>query len=288
MSFSTNIGIFGGDKRQVYITEFLVKQGYNIFTYQIGELVKCEKYTELQSLNELFDKCSVLIGPIPLIKKSLSDKSINEYSVSNITGLLKKGHFLIGGVIPYDLTEYCTNNEIPYFDFMKSEKITILNAIATAEGAIIEAIQNSEINLHDSNCLVLGYGRCAKVLAKKLKGLDARVTVAARSEEALAYAETDGLKPVLLSEISESLATYNFIFNTIPCLILDKNCLELVKQDVLIIDIASSPGGTDFDYASKRNLNAKLCLGIPGKVAPKESAEILVKEISKILKERND
>jgi dipicolinate synthase subunit A len=54
---------------------------------------------------------------------------------------------------------------------MKDEKIVILNAIATAEGTIMEAIRSSDQNLHGSNCIELGYGRCAKVLAQKLKAL---------------------------------------------------------------------------------------------------------------------
>ena len=60
---------------------------------------------------------------------------------------------------------------------MKMDDVAIYNAIATAEGAIMEAIKMQPINLHKSRCLVLGYGRCAKVLAAKLKGMDAQVTV---------------------------------------------------------------------------------------------------------------
>jgi dipicolinate synthase subunit A len=171
---------------------------------------------------------------------------------------------------------------------MESEKITILNAIATAEGTIMEAIQNSDINLHGSNCLVLGFGRCAKVLAGKLKAMDAIVTVAARSEEALAFAEAAGHKTLLLSDIKPLLPSYQFIFNTIPSLVLDKSCLELVNRNVTIIDIASAPGGVDFEYAMQQSLNAKLCLGLPGKVAPNTSADILVTEIIALMKERSD
>lgn len=290
MSTNPNIGIFGGDKRQVYIAKALISQGYIVYTYQIPESIQSEKCTEVHSLSEIFNKCEILIGPTPLIKNvvTAASKSDSESIGSNFADILKKNHFLIGGMIPLDLTEFCTNKKIPYYDLMKNEKIAILNAIATAEGTIMEAIQVSEINLHNSNCLVLGYGRCAKVLAEKLGGIGAKVAVAARSEEALAYAEASGLQSVCLSDIKDILSNYDFIFNTIPSLILDKSCLDVVKQDVVIIDIASSPGGVDYDYANKRKLNAKLCLGLPGKVAPKTSANILVNEITKLLKERCD
>lgn len=284
MIANSHIGIFGGDKRQVYLAKALIDKGYHVYTYQIAESIQHEKCTQLNSLNEIFNKCSVLIGPIPLTKNVMPAELIS----SHFTSLLKKGHFLIGGMIPLALTDICDNKKISYYDLMKDEKITILNAIATAEGTIMEAIQASKINLHHSNCLVLGYGRCAKALAGKLRGMDANVCVGARSKEALAYAEAAGFRAINLSDIKNFLPSYDFIFNTIPSLILDKNCLELVKQDVTIIDIASAPGGVDYEYAAQRNLNAKLCLGLPGKVSPKTSADILLNEITKLLKERSD
>ncbi len=290
MSKSSDIGIFGGDQRQVYMASALLKKGYRIFTYRIAEPIKHDNCIPLHSLKELFDKCSTLIGPIPLTRDlvSAASASTQELTASNLAHLLTKDHFLIGGIIPSALTGICTNKGIPYYDLMKNEKITILNAIATAEGTIMEAIQYSNRNLHGSNCLVLGYGRCAKVLALKLKGMDAKVTIAARSEEALAYAQATGLEAISLSDMQPLLSHYDFIFNTIPALILNRDCLDHVRPEVTIIDIASAPGGVDYEYAMQKELKAKLCLGLPGKVAPKASADILVNEIVTLIKERSD
>ncbi len=290
MSQGSDIGIFGGDQRQVYMAKEFLKKGYRVFTYRIAESVEHENCIALHSLNELFEKCNLLIGPIPLTRDlvSVASTKASELTTSNLANLITKDHFLIGGIIPSALAGVCTNKGIPYYDLMKNEKITILNAIATAEGAIMEAIQLSDQNLHRSNCLVLGYGRCAKVLAAKLKGMDAKVTIAARSEDARAYAEAAGLQAIPLSDIKKSLSVYDFIFNTIPALILDQSCLDHANSNVAIIDIASAPGGVDYEYAMQKKLKAKLCLGLPGKVAPKTSADILVKEIITLMKERSD
>lgn len=278
MSKRSVIGIFGGDQRQAYMAKAFLQMGYHVYSYKIAASIQDINCTELHSLSELFHICNLLVGPIPLTNHS-------EFTASNLANLLTKDHFLIGGVIPSDLTEICNNKDILYYDLMKNEKVAILNSIATAEGTIMEAIQTSEINLHGSNCLVLGYGRCAKVLAQKLTGMHAKVTVSARSEDALVFAEASGLQTIHLSDIKVLLSTYDFIFNTIPTLILDKGCLALVKQNVTIIDIASAPGGIDYEYALQKNLKAKLCLGLPGKVAPKTSADILVNEIITLMKE---
>lgn len=290
MSKHFNLGIFGGDQRQVYMAEAFLNMGYRVFTYKIKEPVVHENCVTLQTPEELFEQCNVLIGPIPLTRDlvTIASASTMDLNTSKLTNNLTKDHILIGGIIPDSLTDYCAVKGIPFFDLMKDEKITILNAIATAEGAIMEAIKDSNINLHGSKSLVLGYGRCGKVLADKLKGLDAKVIVAARSEDSLAYAEAAGLQTISLKNIKSILPSCHFIFNTIPALILNQDLLSVVKQDVTIIDIASAPGGVDFEYAMNHNITAKLCLGIPGKVSPRTSAEILVTKIDAFMKERSD
>ncbi len=282
MSLTLDMVVFGGDKRQIYVAKSLAEKGYSVGTYRLSEAVPTKNCTELHALDEIFDRCGVLIGPIPFIKNLLPVEQL----IPAFERRLTKRHLLTGGVIPPALMQFCAQNEIACHDFMRSERVAILNAIATAEGAVFEAIEASSINLHGSNCLVLGYGRCGKILAEKLKGLSAKVTVAARSEEALAFAEASGLRPVRLSAFKDRLPDYDFIFNTVPALILDDDCLALLKAETVIIDIASAPGGVDYDAATKRQRNAKLCLGLPGKVAPKASADILVDEIMMILEKR--
>ncbi len=290
MSHQFNLGIFGGDMRQVYMAEAFLSMGYPVFTYKTIEPIIHENCTTVNNPDDLFDQCKVLIGPIPLTRDHVSVASADslELNTSKLTKHLTKDHILIGGIIPSPIVDLCAQKGIPFFDLMKDEKITILNAIATAEGTIMEAIKNSYINLHGSRCLVLGYGRCAKVLAAKLKAMDAEVIIAARSEDALAYAEAAGHRTILLSSIEDIIPSCQFIFNTIPAMVLDKKCLSCVSKNVTIIDIASAPGGVDFEYALNHNINAKLCLGLPGKVSPRSSADILVTKIDAFMKERSD
>ena len=308
-----DIGIFGGDLRQVYMTMSFLSKGYRVATYNIYEaiegiksrvsnspsldkihlqassLVTDSNYSAVNTLNELFESCTVLIGPIPLSRDQLTitakNKIASDMTIAHIAYLLKEHHILIGGDIPPPLTELCNSKNINYYDLIKDDKIAILNAIATAEGTIMEAIQSSDRNLHGSNCLVLGYGRCAKVLAHKLKALESYVTITARRREQLAEAEAYGLQTISLSDLKQSLHSFHFIINTIPALILDKECLALVDPQTTLIDISSAPGGIDFNYAKERNLKAKLCLGLPGIVSPKTTSDILVKEIVAKIKE---
>ena len=45
----------------------------------------------------------------------------------------------------------------------------------------------TDITIHGSNVLVLGYGRIGKSLSRMLKGIGAKVTVEARKEEDLSW-----------------------------------------------------------------------------------------------------
>lgn len=286
-----NFGIFGGDLRQVYMAETFIQMGYKTTVYGLSEIVKKENCYITSSLEELFKLSNVLIGPIPMSRDKTNitaNTAFFDLTINNIVSLLESHYTLMGGNIPSSITDICATKKISYFDYIKSDKIAVKNGIATAEGTIMEAIKSSDINLHHSNCLVLGYGRCAKILAQKLQGLNAFVTVAARSEDALAYAQASGHGTILLTNMKDHISSFDYIFNTIPYRILDSDILRLVNSHVTIVDIASSPGGVDYEYTKNHNINAGLFLGIPGKVAPRSSANILVTETLRYLKERSD
>lgn len=280
--------MFGGDQRIVYVARFLLDLGYNISTFDLSDIITHPNCYKALSYRELLNKSSILIGPIPFSKDKKNIFSCNKkdiISINEILELLNSDHILIAGSIPKIASNYCDDNSIKCIDLIQNENIAILNAIATAEGTIMKAISSSDINLHSSKCLIIGYGRCGKILANKLKALDAIVNISARSDEALAYAYSFGFKTIPMNDAFQEIHEYDFIFNTVPALILDKDALDRIKHNCTIIDIASSPGGVDFDYANKIKLNTKLCLGLPGKVAPKTSAKIIVNEIKNILTE---
>ena len=70
-----------------------------------------------------------------------------------------------------------------------------------------------------------------------------------------------------------------------PHTILTEERLKYVKQDCLLIDLASNPGGIDKKVAKERNLKLVSTLALPGKVAPTTKAEFLKDTIFNVLKE---
>ena len=272
------IGILGGDFRYKFLYEILSQENYLVYIYE-------NKYIEdkdnIKSLDEFFNRIDVLVGSIPFSKDnkiSFNDKSIN---IDEFIKKLKTYNIktLFAGAIEKNIIKKLNDNNIKTFDFFEDNYIAILNAIPTAEGAIQTAMENSFKTLFNSNSLVLGYGRCGKILSNMLKGIGANVDVSYRKEEDLSYIKSYGLSPINLYKIKDSIKKYDFIFNTIPYEILSKEILTNVNKDVVIIDLASAPGGVDYSYARELNIKAIYCPSLPGRVAPYTAANILKDKI---------
>jgi dipicolinate synthase subunit A len=285
-----DFAIIGGDKRQIFMADEFIARKYSVITYGLPDSVLDPSCKVADSLEDAVTSSQIILTPIPVSKdgkKIIAQNPKSDLTLKQLIHFLTAGQKLFGGCLMQDLIKSCENKNVYYLDFMEQEEIILFNTIATAEGTIAEAILNSNTNLHGSSCLILGFGRCGRTLAEKLKGLCQKVDIAARSSLALAAANASSFGTVFLSELSEKIGLYDYIFNTIPSLIITKELLLKTKPNVVIIDIASAPGGVDFTASEELHRNAKLCLGLPGKYAPKASADFLVNYLLTLL-ERSD
>lgn len=263
-SITENIGIIQGDLRQEYLHRLLEEK----------HLPVCRiRYPE----KSVFDACSIIIAPIPFTKDQKTLFNHPEVSVDKFLSFLHPGQTVFGTNLPQKVREYCHKHSVLWTDFMENEELAGKNAVATAEGAICEAVTASPVNLEGSLCLLSGYGRCGRVIAAKLKALGAKITVLEADPQKQSLAKKEGFPCVQSHALNHFMENHPvlFIFNTAPCPVFGREILEKTRPDITIIDIASAPGGTDFDYCKKTGRMARLCPGLPGKYAPKSSAEIL-------------
>ena len=80
----------------------------------------------------------------------------------------------------------------------------------------------------------------------------------ARKEKDLAWIKALGYNDIPIELLNENLCQMRIIFNTIPYQILNKDRLIYLKNDSVIIDLASKPYGVDFEACKKLNINAIL------------------------------
>ena len=167
-------------------------------------------------------------------------------------------------------------------DYYLDENFQMQNAVATAEGALQVAMENTDITINRSECVVLGYGRIAKLLSAMLKNMGARVTVCARNPKDLSMAKAFGFETMHINKL-ENMGRFDVVFNTVPQNIINEKLVGTTKKEVLLIELASKPYGIDVEAAEKLNRKIIVASGLPGKVAPKTAGVILCDVILDIL-----
>lgn len=275
------VSLIGGDLRQLTVAKLMKKDGYDTILYGFDDEDCAEDISSVYSAD-------AVILPIPV---SFDGKHINapfskrKITIEEIVEGINPAAMVFGGQIKPELSAALEKRCIKYSDYLKREELAIRNAIPTAEGAIEIAISETPFTLHGSRCLVTGYGRIGKILSKMLCGLGAHVSVEARKYADLALIEGHGCRAMSLRELSHHVNEFDVIFNTVPSLLFDKKLLEQVRKDTLIIDLASRPGGVDFDEAARIGVKVIWALSLPGKVAPITSGIIIKDTIINVLNE---
>lgn len=234
----SSVGIIGEDGRMDYLAAMFYDAGYEVYRDDM------EAYG-----------ADVLILP-PVINSN------------NILFPLNT-RIIYGGKI--DFADYIIENNIYFYDYLKDKDFVEKNAVLTAAGIVGEALKN--ITEKNCRCLVAGYGNCGKAIAEALSNKGINVDILVRRKELKKKIVSKGYG--FLQFVNANLKDYDLIFNTVPALVFDKKILETVNEHAVIYDIASAPGGVDFEYCRQKNIEAKLRLSIPGKCYPKDAARII-------------
>ncbi|MBX5436642.1 MAG: dipicolinate synthase subunit DpsA [Alicyclobacillaceae bacterium] len=198
---------------------------------------------------------------------------------------LPRGALVFTGIAQPRLEQLCSACGLRLIKLMELDEVAILNSIPTAEGAIALAMEHTDITIHGSRAVVLGFGRCGQTLARTLAAMGARVAVGARQPAHLARIREMALEPFSLSDLPRVLTNADIVFNTIPHPVMTAAVLQVMPRSAVIIDIASKPGGTDFRYAQRRGIKAILAPSLPGLVAPKTAGRIIAATVCRILAE---
>ena len=195
----------------------------------------------------------------------------NDLRFSILKELLKKdGH----SIVPPDQAEVLIP---PPWDaaarYARSETYLIANAALTAEGAA--ELLARERPLPGAEFLVLGYGRVGRLTAKELARRGAAVTVCARSAESRAWAQAEGLAAADTEHLSALLPGAEIIVNTVPAPLVTEDLAALCREDAVLLELASAPGGIDAAAVRESGRRYVRAAGLPGKYAPERAAAIL-------------
>ena len=181
----------------------------------------------------------------------------------------RPGALALGGMLSEEAKAIAAEAGVELVDYFAREELAIRNAIPTAEGCIGVLLAQRKRTLWGSAVLLLGFGPVGQAVGTRLAALGAHVTVAAR-----------------LARLARLAPAFDTVVNTIPAQVLTAPVLARLRPGSLIVDLASRPGGTDFDAAARCGHKAIHALSLPAACAPETAGEIVARTVCEMLRER--
>lgn len=280
------LAVLGGDAREMYLATELAILGASVRVVGLP-LPATPRVVICDDIPSTVEGTQGIVLPVPGVNEKgqiyATHGTLPLYLSEESLGRVPPGTPVFVGVARPVLRELVRRLDLVLVELMDLDHVAILNSIPTAEGAIMMAMERLPVTLHGSEAFVVGFGRTGVTLGRVLHALGARTTVVARSPAQRARALEMGLRAVGFAEFPEHIHRADVIFNTVPALVLTAELLRRSRPGLLIIDLASSPGGTDFAAAERLGITALLAPGLPGKVAPKTAGRLLAVTIAEYL-----
>ncbi len=278
------ISFVGGDERQLYAGIYLADKGYDVSLFGFdefkGDISPCKA---LMSIEEL-KTSDVVVLPMPVSqdgKNVFLPMSEHTVDICDLQLFIREDTLLLGGRTG-DTQKNLGRKIVDYFEM---EELQIANAYLTAESAVAIAMKESKESIRDNGVMVVGYGRIGKCLCHILKGMGVNVYASARKRKDFEWIRAFGYSPVDTSKVCNVVSECKIIFNTVPGLVIGRDILYCMPKDCLIIDLASKPGGVDFEAAMEYGLKTVWALGLPGKELPESAGRAVAKTIIGILED---
>lgn len=285
-----HVAFLGGDARQLEVIKNCIQLNATVSLVGFDNLESPFSGAVRRDLNpEWFSTVDLLILPIlgtdeeGYVDSIFTTKSL--VLTQDHIGNLPSHAMVVAGMAKSYLQNLCSHKGVQLVELLKRDDVAIYNSIPTVEGALMMAIQSSNITIHGSRCVVLGLGRVGLTLARTFHAIGARVKVGVQTPAQMARAVEMGITPFHFKNLADEVEDVDLLFNTVPALIVTEPVLAAMPSTAVIIDLASKPGGTDFAFAKKRGIKAMLAPSLPGIVASKTAGRILAQTITRLLAE---
>ncbi len=286
--------ILGGDRRQSVVAEMLSECGHRVRVFGINDAHTLPCGVEhCNSLKTAIAESEVIILPLPASRDNIhlcstKDSDGEELLLTDIVKYaLKCGcKTVLGGLLPHEFVRMCEESGISAFDYYKTEELQRKNALPSAEGAIMLAMEHTDITVSDMKAVVCGYGRIGTLLTYILSRMGAEVTVLARRDESLCSASLGGHRAIRLGDnenICCAIENCDVIFNTVPHNVFTQKTFEGLTRKPLYIEIASPPYGIDRSEAHDAGIKMILAPSLPGKYAAVSAGKYIFETASELL-----
>lgn len=282
--------VLGGDERSARLCRLLYEDGHKVSSYALERAALPAEIPKACCLQSCVYGADCVVLPVPSERGGVLNAplSAEQLDMEALISALWQGQLLFGGKLSERSVLAAIHGGLGVYDLMQRRGYCVGNAALTAEGALERMMAESPRALWRSRALVTGWGRIAKILSLRLRSLGAAVTVAARKEGDRAMAAALGMDSIDIAESELLLGEFDFIVNTVPARIFSDSMLCCIREDALLLELASAPGGFDMKLAENIGLHACAAPGLPGKCAPQTAAELMRNAVYDIIREQEE
>lgn len=253
----------GGDERIARLASMLVEDGHGVRAWALEDAPLAEGVRECASADECISGAHCVVLPMPLTARRgflNAPFSKKPRCLGEVFTAVRPGSLVCAGGVTAEARELAEECGARLADYGALESFRAVNSLATAEGAI-------------------------GVLSPRLAALGVRVSVASRSAAGRAWAQAMGFRALDTAKLSGALGGADMVINTAPALVLTASRLTELPAGALVLDLASKPGGTDFDAARSFGIKAPTAPGLPGKWSPDTAAKAVRDAIYAVLED---
>jgi dipicolinate synthase subunit A len=268
---SLRIAVIAGDERDPEIARLAAETGATVTAYgfpwpEVG--IPAVKLAD--SPAAAVDGANYILLPIPLglglrLYAPHSDEAI--LADQGFFSRAAPGAYAFCGRATPEVRAAADAAGVRIYEYDPDRELMLLRGPAIVEGALQQAIEATDVTINDAEVVVVGFGNIGQLLARTLRGLGARVHVAARNPVQRAGAYADGLLPLTLEELPELAPSLDMVFSTVPAQVVNRSVLERLPPGTLVLDIAPPPDHADMELAAEMGHRAVWARGL-GKRAP--------------------
>ena len=227
-----HIVFLGGDARQLEVIRRCIEMNGKVSLVGFDNLQSHFSGTTQRELDiDLCKQADILMLPIVgtddngQVNAVFSSKKL--FLKEEHLRALPKHCIVFAGMARAYLRDLCQQYEIQLIQLLDRDDVAIYNSIPTVEGALMMAIQHTDITIHQSVSLVLGLGRVGMTLSRILQAMGAKVKVGVRSSRDRARVFEMGMTPFHTEQLVDHVQDADLIFNTVPSVLLTSSVLAM-------------------------------------------------------------
>lgn len=282
--------VIGGDLRSALLCSMLAGDGHRVYSFALEKAELPPEVPKAGCIQGCTYGADCVILPCPAEKGGFlyAPFAAETHRMTEVCGALWPGQILCAGKLSDTAAACAMEAGAQVEDIMLRQDFAVGNAAITAEGALGLLISGSDKTLWRRKALVLGWGRIGSILAQRLRAMGADVYAAARKSRDRAMARAMGCHGIGFDELEGRVADFDYIINTIPARVLSDAALCCVRDDALLLELASQPGGFDRNLVENIGIRTICAPGLPGKCAPYGAAELMREAIYDVLNEQGE